>query len=261
MSNEFLPSTPASGPASGESARPTPRNLDAELVLAAVARMEATIGRGRGTLDRLCAELAALAQTIARTKIAMRSGGVKSGGTPAVAALLDEIEHRVDAMLEIGGRPRAQDAPARDQSAPVPPAPDARTVETPEPSVRVAPARVPTVSDVVWRLGRADEQPREGAEAPRIAAAARDVFVMDAMVQALSALDAGTSRGAAAPAGKPEPKSNPASRAGNPVMPDNELRSAPARTPATGHAPPGPRPDPLAPLHAMSAAEKIALFS
>lgn len=104
-------------PAPGQPApRTSGRSVDAELVLAAVDRMEAAIGRGRGTLDRLHAELAAMAQTIAQAKIAMQPGAVKPGAADGgalldVAALLDELEHRVDAMLEIGGHVRPKEPP------------------------------------------------------------------------------------------------------------------------------------------------------
>ena len=101
MSNEPMPS---SEPAAGQSQpRRSGRSIDAELVLAAVDRMEAAIGRERSTVDRLHAEVAALQQIIARAKIAAQRDAVKPDakveGAFDVAALLDELEHRIDAMF------------------------------------------------------------------------------------------------------------------------------------------------------------------
>jgi hypothetical protein len=76
--------------------------------------------------------------------------------------------------------------------------------------------------------------------------------MLEAMVQALSALDA-ENHGAAAPARAPAPQPK------KPVIPENELRSA--ASPISKEALSDKRPDPLAPLDAMSAAEKLALFS
>jgi hypothetical protein len=290
MSNAPMPSDPAAvEPATGESApRAARRSHDAELVLAAVDRMDAALERERVKLDRLQSGLAALARTIAQAKIAMQPTAVNPAATGNasldVVALLDELEHRVDAMLEIGGGPGWRDVAAHDQSPAVPPTADLPTepepIETPKSPRRVEPDRVPTVSGVVSRLGRASEEAPANAAPPVAEVSRKDVATLEAMVQALSTLDA-DNRQPAPTATKPNPEPPPR----KPVMPDNEL-SAAAQTPpsltqprdsgAAAEPPPVPqtaapktsdqahsdkRSDPLAPLNAMSAAEKIALFT
>jgi hypothetical protein len=291
MSNAPLPSDPAAvEPATGESVPlAARRSHDAELVLAAVNRMDAVIDRERVKLDRLQSGLHALAQTIAQAKIAMQADMVKppAAGTAGfdVAALLNELEHRVDAMLEIGGRSTREDAAAKDQSPAAPPTPNQATEAPPNESLKAArradPDRVPTVSGVVSRLGRPGEEPLENAGPPPAEVSRKEVATLEAMVQALSALDTDNHR-QAAPGATP---SKPAPQPKKPVMPENELlaRPAPASGPATrdgggtAAAPQPPpeatapkasepaqldqRPDPLATLKAMSAAERIALFS
>ena len=113
----------------------------------------------RAALASLRTSLGEMAQAIARAKAVADSENA--------AAMLDEFEHRVDAMIEIAGG-----APAAEQAA--------------------EPDQVPTVSDVVLRLGPADTAPE-----PAVADAAPPadtgggkgptVAMLTAMVQALSA--------------------------------------------------------------------------
>jgi hypothetical protein len=308
------------------------RSVDAELVLAAIDRMEAALRSERVTLDRLHAELVAMAQAIAQAKIAVQSGAVKPGAADGsagldVAALLDQLQQRVDMVLEIGARLRRHRSPADDQDGTGLPNRDARTeiVETPpaadEPPAGAAavatpppepptpplppgPDQVPTVTGVVSRLGRAGEEPAEdpGSSEDDIGrSGAPSVAALEAMVLALSALDATgdteatpfangftpapeAARAAPTP-GKPAPPANeplaiftrmeslpiPPQETGEAVVfaprPPEPVPETPAKTstvaePAPGGAAaPAVRRDPLARLNAMSAEEKIALFS
>jgi hypothetical protein len=266
MSNEPMPSEPTGEPATGQTQpQASGRSIDAELVRAAVDRMEAAIGRERSTLDRLRAELAALAEMIAEAKIAVHRRAVKPDAAAAldVTALLDELEHRVDAMLELGGHSRKQPMILDEPSS-------------------AEPDRVPTVSGVVSRLGRGGDEPIEETAQLAAEAGERDTSsasMLEAMVLALSALDVvnqPTGQASAAEAAE-RPAAMPSAK---PILPENELLTAvarseglpppaPAAVPAPLPEPPKPhdkppaaaRPDPLAPLKAMTDAEKIALFS
>jgi hypothetical protein len=302
MSNEPKLSELLSEPAPGDPPpRTSGRSVDAELVLAAIDRMEAAMRSERVTLDCLHAELAAMAKAIAQAKIAVQPGAVKPGAADGgaaldVAALLDELQHRVDVMLEIGGRFSRGRAPADDQVVAAPPGRDApeEIVEPPPAVDKPLPQPdvegVPTVSGVVSRLGRAGGEPAadaslsgDGAGRPPSAA------ILEAMVLALSALDpvgdGETETPAAAPAAAPaavpavtpaaEPFANgfaPASEeTGTTVsfapwppesvpIPFDSAEPHPGPRPDEA-APSAMRPDPLARLKAMSAEERIALFS
>jgi hypothetical protein len=314
MSNEPMLGEPVTiEPAPSHPApRTSGRSVDAELVLAAIDRMEAAIGRERATLDRLRVELAAMAQTIAQAKIAVQPRAVKpdaaAGDAPLdVAALLDELEHRVDAMLEIGGRrtlepapeqhslvkPHVAEAPAGEVLQPrLPaewPAAAGHTVTAASPPPAPAePDRVPTVSDVVSRLGRASHAAREESDSPAAdtgTSAATNVSMLEAMVLALSALDVVDRREAEAPvaeaAAAAREHQSPETEAPDAVA----MAASRARLPEVDLVPPAPQSlglsavagaapdpadhvagsvlpaDPLAPVNAMSAEEKIALFS
>src|SRR5712671_3646101 len=86
-------------PSTSESASPVPAqadvSADAALILAALGRMEAVVRDERAAFTRLRVMLGDMAQAIARAKIVADS--------EAAAPLLDELEHRVDAMLDIAG--------------------------------------------------------------------------------------------------------------------------------------------------------------
>jgi len=303
MSNEPKLSELLSEPAPGDPPRTSGRSVDAELVLAAIDRMEAAMRSERVTLDCLHAELAAMAKAIAQAKIAVQPGAVKPGaadGSAAldVAALLDELQHRVDVMLEIGGRFSRGRAPADDQVVAAPPGRD-----TPEEIVEPPPAvdkllpqpdveGVPTVSGVVSQLGRTGGEPAgdtsssgddAGRNAPPSAA------ILEAMVLALSALDAVGDGETETPAAAPTaaPAAAPAVTAAAEPFANGFARASEETGTAVSFAPwppesapipfdsaephPGPRPDeaalsalrpdPLARLKAMSAEERIALFS
>lgn len=269
----------ASAPAPGQSAAPGKPafGTDAELVLAALGRMEAAIRGERETLDHLRSTIGTMLSAVAGAKQA-----VGAGRPVDTAMLLDELEHCLDAMLEVAG------------VTPPEPTPDAL-------------ARVPTVSDVVSRLGRGDAPEELQRQGPTVSE-------LEAMVQALSApapveapAEAKTAaiaapETAALPAEaamtetavKPQPPSPPAEpkpesddlnsflfgpdldlpvitdlkqpRPATPVLPAVDLLG-PKATLARGAAPPpADKPsfephDPLAPLNAMSAAERLALFS
>src|SRR5215207_6393640 len=133
MATESQHSETMSGaPASSE---PADVGANAALILAALGRIEAVVRDERAALASLRTSLGEMAQAIARAKAGADSENA--------AAMLDEFEHRVDAMIEIAGG-----APAAEQAA--------------------EPDQVPTVSDVVLRLGPADT-----ASEPTVADAAR----------------------------------------------------------------------------------------
>jgi hypothetical protein len=255
-------------PTLGDITWPTSRrNSDADLVLAAVERMQAAIDRERSAVDCLHAELSAMAQAIARAKIAIRSAAVKANAADGAAAfdtvvLLEELEHRVDWMLEIASRSTEHKAPPQGQLATetsterqiapevepkiepqvepkIEPEVELKINDESEPEVEAL--RVPTVSDVVSRLTRpADEQLAPAPVASAAASPRNEALMLEAMVQALSALDAADYR----------PRSTRGVRTDSMPLADAFQQSRA-----------GTRADPLAPLHAMSAEEKIALFS
>jgi hypothetical protein len=146
------------------SSEPADVGANAALILAALSRIEAVVGDERAAMASLRTSLGEMMQAIARAKTVADSENT--------AAMLDEFEHRVDAMIEI-----ACGAPASEQAA--------------------EPDQVPTVSDVVLRLGPADTAPEPAVvdAAPLAAAPLADtggdkgptVAMLTAMVQALSA--------------------------------------------------------------------------
>ena len=157
--------TMSGAPASSE---PADVGANAALILAALGRIEAVVRDERAALASLRAALGEMAQAIARAKAVADSENA--------AAMLDEFEHRVDAMIEIaGGMPEAG-----------PPATESVTQPAAESD------QVPTVSGVVLRLGPGDVAPEPAtAEAEPPADAAGDkgptVAMLTAMVEALSA--------------------------------------------------------------------------
>jgi hypothetical protein len=196
-------------PSSSESASPTPAqadvSADAALILAALGRMEAVVRDERAAFTRLRVMLGDMAQAIARGKTVADS--------ETATTLLDELEHRVDAMIEIAGPgPVAEAAAIPDPQPPssaalverddaplahssseaqhvgAAPAPDAEAVEQ---AIRHAAEhdQVPTVSDVVSRLGADDEPPAAAAIAlPPVddsGIGAPTVAMLTAMVEAL----------------------------------------------------------------------------
>jgi hypothetical protein len=325
MSNEPLPSEPTASepapPASG-------RSVDAELVLAAIDRMEAALRRERVALDRLYAELAAMAQTIAQAKIAVQPGAVKpdaQGAAIEVAALLDELEHRVDAMLEVGGRfsrekteavHRPAETSGGEGSAPGPvileamvlalsaleavnlPKTAARDVEeappeepaqaaeqpalTPKPSAAILPenelmssfARMEAFPIPPRETGTAVIfEPRQRDPAPIVSVQSQPGPVAQISIEQAADGDLADflfdppSHGSADPANaEPADDSDPASflleSLPQPPAAAPALPTPPSGPPkSAGAAPAAARADPLAPLNAMTAAEKIALFS
>ena len=108
------------------SSEPADVGANAALILAALGRIEAVVRDERAAMASLRTSLGEMAQAIARAKTVADS--------ESAAAMLDEFEHRVDAMIEIAGG-----APASEQAA--------------------EPDQVPTVSDVVLRLGPTDTAP------------------------------------------------------------------------------------------------------
>ena len=146
---------------------------DTALIVEALGRIEAAARTERAALDRLRTSLSKMAKTIAKAKAMADS--------ETAAALLDEFEHRIDAMIEIAGGPvpaasaDAAPAPAAERPpAPAEPEPPANPAAQGESRVQLAevtyaggepPAeadQVPTVSGVVSRLGPGHDPFNEG---------------------------------------------------------------------------------------------------
>jgi hypothetical protein len=164
MSSEPIASAPQASEAPG------PEFIaDAELVLAALSRMEAAVQADRAALAALRPALAEFAVALGNAKQAVTLGAERPLD---IAMLLDALEQRVDVMIEIAGR----------EPAPPPLPPPPTELAAPRDEDRPAEvARVPTVSAVVSQLGRDDESPVGPPEA------APSVSELAAMVQALSA--------------------------------------------------------------------------
>jgi hypothetical protein len=277
---------PSERPGPRVPAAPVDFSADAELVLAALGRMETAIRSERVALDRLQTELGEMAAAIAQAKSAMPSSATEpdaaTGGRPVdLAALLDELEHRVDAMLDIagGGSQTARaDSASRAAIEPAPSDVASRHVEAPfepgdsyllygsggdnpfadhesEPASQAPESdRVPTVSGVVSRLGRSHDAlaPDTGVAEDLHATGAQDadvptVSMLEAMVEALNA---------AAPAPAPEAQAVPPLPEPEPQAADDGPQSdvtaaamtfAEASVPAEPEAvPPLPEPEPHA---------------
>jgi hypothetical protein len=150
---------------SSEAAAPPPEQRDiggdAAVILAALGRMEAAVREDRAALRQLRTSLLDMAQAIA--------GAKHVADSEAATAMLDEFEHRVDAMIEIAGGHAAS-----------------------QPQQGAEPDQVPTVSGVVSQLG-----PTDAATDPATADTAQPaeptagssptVAMLTAMVEALSA--------------------------------------------------------------------------
>ena len=152
---------------------------DAALILAALGRMEAVIRDERAAFTRLRVMLGDMAEAIARGKTVADS--------ETATTLLDELEHRVDAMLEIAGPgPAAAAAAIPDPQPPSSVTPDAgaaaQAIQHPAEH-----DQVPTVSDVVSQLGSDDETPPAAAFPPvdETGIGAPTVAMLTAMVEAL----------------------------------------------------------------------------
>ena len=158
----------ASAPQASE-APPAEFVADAELVLAALSRMESAVQADRAALAALRPALAELAAALRNAKQAVTLDAERPLD---IAMLLDALEHRVDAMIEIAG-----DEPVPSPLMPPPIEPAALRDEVRPAEV----AGVPTVSAVVSRLGRDDDSPVGLPEA------GPSVSELEAMVQALSA--------------------------------------------------------------------------
>ena len=86
-------------------------SADTAVILAALERLVSTVRDERAVLARLRTALGDMARAIATAKAVADS--------ETAATLLDEFEHRVDAMIEIAGRaepPAAEAAPVAETS-------------------------------------------------------------------------------------------------------------------------------------------------
>ena len=129
-------------------------SADAALILAALGRIEAVVRDERAALGGLRTSLGDMAQAIARAKTVADS--------ETAAAMLDEFEHRVDAMIEIAGGSAVRPSAAMPEPAE---AIQRRLRNSQTPAAE--PDQVPTVSGVVLRLGPGDEAaPQAAAEEP-----------------------------------------------------------------------------------------------
>ena len=164
------------------SSEPAGFSADAASIPAALSRIGTVVRDEQATLERLRTALADMAQAIARAKTVADS--------EAAAAMLDEFEHRVDAMIELaGGSAAAAEAAAMPEPAKAEALPAEASEQAEAPAAD--PDQVPTVSGVVLRLGPGDEAPAATDEPAPPAEAAADqgptVAMLTAMVEALSA--------------------------------------------------------------------------
>ncbi len=147
------------------------------MVLAAVSRMQAAAHGDRERIKRLRDALGEMAYVIAQTK-AVLFAAISDEHKPDMAALLDQLEHHVDAMIDTAGGGAA--AAPQPELAPQPAAE--------WPAAAAEADRVPTVSGVV--SGLVSSEPA-AADALPAADAAPDqspsVAMLKAMVEALSA--------------------------------------------------------------------------
>ena len=89
---------------------PSDVSADTAVIVAALERLVSTVRDERAVLTRLRTALGDMHRAIAHAKAVADS--------ETAAALLDEFEHRVDAMIEIAGRaepPAAEAAPAAER--------------------------------------------------------------------------------------------------------------------------------------------------
>jgi len=231
--------------------RPAPaRSADAELALAAIERLDAAARGDRTALERLRTELAAAARAVSEAKAALQALAIKPDGdadgkaadpkTAELGALLDELEHRIDAMTEAaGGESRTAQArapappPRSEPAAPPESAAPPKSASLPESAAPLEPAatsggetaaepvtsspstplpalsidRVPTVSAVVSQLGRAadaeDPARASALDAPPLRTAAERGIPTVSMLEALvEALTAPGKDQATEPAGQ-----------------------------------------------------------
>lgn len=168
-SSEMMPDEPALERPEDSVARVQVRAdvaADAALILAALSRIEGAVRDERGIVDRLRGLLEDMAQAIARTKAAL----ALASGTLDIGTLLDELDHRVDTMIEVAdGRSGAAAA-----------APEQTVAEAGE---------VPTVSGVVFQLGAdAVSADFDTQEPPHLDAPEEDAVTrLKEMVEALNA--------------------------------------------------------------------------
>jgi hypothetical protein len=183
MSNEPTTGVPMSSEASNEPSRRTfapqrePFDADAELVLTGLERIVARIRGERSLHGALTGALGEMAEAIAKAKMSL-----PPDADPSVTALVDELEHRVDAMLDLICGGQIPDRP----TTPAPQPPQAK------PEIKPAPAgRVPTVSEVVSRLGGEDVPAAAdnagAASQTEASAGVPTVAMLEAMVEAMNA--------------------------------------------------------------------------
>lgn len=175
-------------PAAADSIASEPRSsaditADAALALAALGRIQTAAISDRATIQRLRESLTELAEAIARSKAAVLLAASDAEAQLDTAALLDQFDHHVDAMIEIaGGMPTEQRALEHAPQTPVEPH-TADGAQSPEPA---EPDHVPTVSAVVTGLGHG-EVASEATIFEPTAEQSTNVAMLKAMVEALNA--------------------------------------------------------------------------
>jgi hypothetical protein len=209
--------TPPARPASDRSSAAAPDLVsDAAAAIGAIGRMEATIRSDRAAFLRLRAETQAMAKAIADAKTALQAWAIKPDAAPGgkateLAALLLDLESRLNAMQFLMDFvcDSGADAAARELD------------------------HVPTVSDVVSRLGRGGEAATGDRDAARPGPGCDDVpsvSMLGALVEALNASISATD-----PMAGVEPVANAA------VGPDRGEAPSDDAKPAIADALPPPR--------------------
>ena len=133
---------------------------ETEKVLAALARMEDALRSDGGALDRVRTDLAEMASALAQAKSALDANNPEAADR--LGSLLRTLEGRLGSLVDLVGAASAQvsvDKAAAETGQPPPPQSDALQAHG-------DPDRVPTVSNVVSRLGRAEF---EGFRSARLA--------------------------------------------------------------------------------------------
>ncbi len=156
--------------------------------MSALSRIENAIQREGSVLGQLCADLAEMADAIAQAKAALELAGAAEPAASEhdirVRLLLEQLEGRINGLIDMVGVARARLAPAPAES--VDPSTTPVGTERHQDS-----GRVPTVSNVVSRLGRADAASANSVEprdrAPPGSDDAPSVSMLEAMVEALAA--------------------------------------------------------------------------
>jgi nicotinate-nucleotide--dimethylbenzimidazole phosphoribosyltransferase len=168
-----MPTAPSSSETAAAAPWQSDVSADTAVIVAALERLVSALRDERAVRTRLRTALGDMHRAIATAKAVADS--------ETAATLLDEFEHRVDAMIEVAGRAEAPAAEAASVAAPAP-----ETTEPPPEAEQVPPEaeQVPTVSGVMSPPGSAVAFEPEPFHDPS-GDLAPTVAMLTAMVEAL----------------------------------------------------------------------------